>query len=174
MQLTRIFFLANRAAWLRVYWMSAALTAPYGGKRCRAQARDRRNVNDRAAVALEKGRAACDARTLAIRSTSMLMRQPFLVVGAAEARCVVHEDVDAAERGGRVFHVFRDGRGVCEIASGGVDLPALRLQLGLGLLQRLGAARTDGDVRAALGKPERDRAANAAAGAGDDDVLSGE
>src|SRR5436190_20362190 len=77
MQLTRIFFLAKRAAWLRVYWISAALTAPYGGKRVaeRKPAIDEMWMIDPPARS-RKGRAACEARTLAMRSTSMLMRQP--------------------------------------------------------------------------------------------------
>src|SRR4029079_12529346 len=124
---------------------------------------DGRDVDDRAASALEE-RQRRMRRAHARHQVYVDADAPaFLVVAAAEARRVVDQNVDAAECRCCVLHVLRDGGGVRAVAVRGVHFVAFRLELALALARRFGAARADRDVGSAVGESERDRAADAAA-----------
>ena len=96
----------------------------------------------------------------------------LFVVAQAEARGVVDQHVDAAQRLGRGRHPGGDGRRVGEVAGHGVDAVALARDVGARLLERRGAASAHGDVGAGSGELQRDGAADAAAAAGDEHALA--
>ncbi len=100
-------------------------------------------------------------------------RPSGLVVGRAETRGVVDEDVDPAECGCRLVDIARDRGSVGEIAYGGMGDAAVPGNLLTCGRQPLGAARADRHARTRLGKGKRDRPADAPAAAGDDRTLAG-
>src|SRR5688572_30539947 len=131
-------------------------------------------MDDRAARTLEKWQGSVRSAHACHQVDVDADAPAFLVIAGAEPGGVIHEHVDAAERGSRVLYVFRHGRFVGEIADCRVYLATFRLQLAFGSLQGLGATCADRDVRSAIGEAERNRAADAAARASYKDVLSRE
>ena len=92
------------------------------------------------------------------------------VTGGAATR-VVPEDVDAAEAGHRLGYQPVDVLALRHIGDDAQRLDAALAQLRLGLAQPLLAARADRHAAALVGEAEGDRAADAAAAAGDDRYL---
>ena len=88
-----------------------------------------------------------------------------LVVLHAEARGVVDQDIDAAQRFGSLVDVARNGCTIAQVASHAEHLTAVALQLRLGRLHAFGAARADRHVRTVCGEGKRDRTTDAAAAA---------
>jgi hypothetical protein len=99
-----------------------------------------------------------------------------LVVAHAETGGVVHQHVDAAERGAGVGDITRHRLRIGQIARRRVRGVSVRGQLGARAFERLAAARTDRHAGAGCGERLRDRAADAATAATDDDaaVVEGE
>ena len=95
-----------------------------------------------------------------------------LVVARAEARGVVDEDVDAAERCRRGRDVTGNGRAVGEVASKGMRGGAKTGELGARRLERLLAPRADRHGSTRLREAEGNAAPDAAAAAGDDHALA--
>jgi hypothetical protein len=88
-----------------------------------------------------------------------------LVIGAAEPRGVVYEDVDAAERRGGFRDVAGDLRRLGEVAHRGMRLVPVSGDLVARPRQGLGAAGADRHRGARLGAGQRDRPPDAAAAA---------
>ena len=103
----------------------------------------------------------------------MLRCPAGLVVAGAEARGVVDQDVDAAERLGGRGDIGRERRAVGNVAGRGMRLDTVRGDLVAHRGQRLGAARADRHRRARLGAGQRDRPADPPAAAGDHRPLAG-
>ena len=135
--------------------------------------RNRRNVDDRAAATfldMRHGRPDRARRTQQIDIDAAL--PSCLVIAGAEAGGVAHQDVDAAERLGGRIDIGRQRLQVGHVAG-------LRMRRDAGCGDRVahrretvGAAGADRHRRAGLGETERDRAADAAAAAGDHRPLS--
>ena len=103
---------------------------------------------------------------------STLASQPAFVVFHAEARGVVDQDIDAAQRIGSLVDVARNGRAIAQVASHAERPAAVALQLRLSRLHAVGAARTDRHVRAVCGEGKRDGTTDPAAAAGHHGLLA--
>ncbi len=144
-----------------------------GWRARRLERRRRRDVDDGSAAGfLEPGH---DPPRGAHRSHHVDLETELpgaLVVADAEARGVVHQHVGTAERGPRALEEGVESRGIGHVADLGVHLHPPLAQLAGGVLQRLGAARTEGDVAALGSERQRRRAPDAAAAARHDRGLA--
>src|SRR5690606_17793309 len=137
------------------------------------QPRDGGDVDDGRARAHRQVREGGTTGAYRPEQVHLDARRPAgFVVGPAETRGVVHQDVDAAQRAGRRRHVVGDAVGLREVAAGGLDRAAAFGELRLGGSQRFLAPGADGHVRALRRETERDRPADPAAAAGHDDAAS--
>ncbi len=130
------------------------------GRRARrgGEAGDRRDVDDRATTGrlhMRERRPARSHRRHQIDRNAGL--PPGLGIGRAEARGVVDEDVDPAQRLGRAGDIGGDLPGIGEVAHRGMRLDPGRSDRQAGVFERLGAARADRHRRAGSGETERDR-----------------
>ena len=140
---------------------------------CGLQARDRRDVDDRPTAGFghhrhRRARGPCGCHEI----DGETGRPIGFLLAVAITRGVVDQDVDAAQRRGRLADIAGDGGAIGEIAARGMDLAAEPGELGAGIGQPLLAASTDGHIRAGLGELAGDLAPDAAASAGDDRALA--
>ena len=91
-----------------------------------------------------------------------------LVVAEHEAARVVHQDVDASERGTRGLEKAVERLGVPHVADPGVHGHRPTTQLGFGLAQRRLTAGADRDTRSLIRQAKHNRPADAATRPGHD------
>ena len=97
----------------------------------------------------------------------------FLAVAGPEAGGVVDEDVDPAECGGGFVHIGFDGCRIGHVADGCMHGRAVRGQLVVRGLQRVGATPADRHMHAFGGERVGDGQADTAAAAGDHGPSAG-
>ena len=129
-------------------------------------------MNDRAARLLEVWQRSARGAHRREQIDVDTFRPRFLVVPRAEARRVVHEHVDAAQRLGRGRHVARHSARVREVTRHCMYFVAKATKLAFGFPQRRFASCANRDIRARLGEREGDRATDAARAPGDECVAS--